>query len=78
MPDIAEQRDDKSRRAQLVRIYEANTGIDFPTEEDLKFRSALSRALGLDFDLRGVRNVTFDGPAPVMVTKPATATVRKG
>lgn len=47
--------EDAVSRSQLIRAYEANCRIAVPTEEDKRLRHALSLAIGLAFDLKGLR-----------------------
>jgi hypothetical protein len=51
-----------TERAQLVRLYEASCGIDFPTDDERNFRRSLMIKLGLTYGLKEVRNGTIDGP----------------
>lgn len=39
------------KRAQLVRLYEANCGIEHPTQNDLLLRDALGNAVKAEFQL---------------------------
>lgn len=54
-----------TRRAQLVRLYEANCNIDHPTDNDLRMRDALANQLTLEFALTVARN------APARANRPA-------
>lgn len=51
-------------RAQLVRVYEANCGIEHPTDDDLKFRRTLSIAIGTEYGLAQFKNLQMPGPQP--------------
>ena len=51
-------------RAQLVRVYEANCGIEHPTDDDLKFRRSVSIALGCEYGLAQFKNLPMPGPSP--------------
>jgi hypothetical protein len=62
MPEKIEKVEDNKRMAQLVRVYESACHLSFTTDEDVNFRIALSKALGLEFGLREVRPLTIDGP----------------
>jgi hypothetical protein len=50
-------------RAQLVRIHEANCGIDFPTPEEAAFRLAIMKRLGMELGLKEVRAAVIESPA---------------
>lgn len=58
-------------RAQLVRVYEANCGIEHPTDDDLKFRRTLSIKLGCEYELAQYKNIAVPGPEskPVRQTR---------
>jgi hypothetical protein len=62
-----------THRAQLVRIHEANCGIEHPTDEERAFRSSIMRKLGMEFGLREMRNVTFMPGRPAPAATPAPA-----
>jgi hypothetical protein len=49
---MAATKEELQERAQLVRLYEANCQIHFPTELDARFRKALMTKLGNEFSLR--------------------------
>ncbi len=49
-------------RAQILRAYEANCGIEHPTEDDLRFRLALDKKLALEWHLKDLRAMTITGP----------------
>lgn len=51
-----------SERAQLVRLYEANSAVPHPSDEDLRFRRALMHALATRFGLR--RDLVPQPPPP--------------
>jgi hypothetical protein len=40
-----ERKEELTGKSHLVRLYEANAGIQFPTDDDLRFRSALANRL---------------------------------
>ena len=46
--------------AYMVRTFEASCSIEHPTEMERRFRETLMKALAVNFDLPGVRNVTID------------------
>jgi len=52
-----------AERAQLVRLYEASAGVDYPSVDELNFRIALMKRIGLSFGLREVQPLTITGPA---------------
>lgn len=56
-------KEELTERAQLVRIHEANCAIDYPTPDEIKFRLAVMKKLGLALDLKEVRSVSIEGPA---------------
>ena len=60
-------------RAQLVRVYEASCRIDYPTEEELRFRHAVHRKLATVFELKTVNNIKLGVPLrpPVQERKAA-------
>ena len=47
-----------------VRILEAVCGIDFPTEDEHRFRVAVMKSIGVDLHLPEVRNLSIVGDAP--------------
>jgi hypothetical protein len=47
-----------------VRILEAICAIDFPTEEEHRFRVAIMKSIGKDLSLPEVRNLSIVGDAP--------------
>ena len=53
---------DEDPEQQLVRLFEAACGIDFPTDDERNFRLALAKKLGLEFNLKEVRTATIEGP----------------
>ena len=70
---MAQQSEQMTERAQLVRVYEASCGIDYPTVDDLNFRLAIAKKLGLAFSLREVRPINIAGPATSAPARPAGA-----
>ena len=50
--------------AALVRLHEANCGIDFPAEEEQRFRVAIMRRIGRELNLREMKDLRIDGDAP--------------
>lgn len=47
-----------------VRILEAVCGIEFPSEEEHRFRVAVMRSIGLDMNLPEVKDFRIVGTAP--------------
>lgn len=61
---MSEDRDDMSKTlAQLVRIHEANCGLEYPTPEEQNFRIAIMKKIGLALNLAEVRQAQILGPA---------------
>jgi len=50
-------------RAWLVRIHEANCGIEHPTAQELAFRMAIMKRIAAEYDLKELRNASLE-PAP--------------
>jgi len=50
-------------RAQLVRVWEAACKIEHPTPDELNFRIACAKQIGMAFGLRAMRAVQIAGPA---------------
>jgi len=46
----------------LVRIHEANCGIDFPTNVEQNFRIAIMKKIALDLELGECRKLEITGP----------------
>ena len=57
--------------ASLVRLHEANCGIDYPSEEEQRFRVAIMRRIGRELGLREVKDLRIDGDAPGRPRPPA-------
>ena len=53
--DPTDRKNELTGKSHLVRLYEANAGIQFPTDADLRFRSALAMRLAKDLNLEMVR-----------------------
>ena len=47
----------------LVRIHEANCGIDYPTDVEQNFRIAIMKAIAGQLHLKELRPATLTGPA---------------
>lgn len=56
-------KEELQERAQLVRIHEANCKIEHPTAEELNFRLAIMKKLGVGLSLRELRSMTINPPA---------------
>jgi hypothetical protein len=56
-------KEELQERAQLVRVHEANCGIEHPTENDLNFRLAIMKKLAQAFSLAELRKLEITGPA---------------
>lgn len=54
-------KEELQERAQLVRIFEAACDIEHPTENELKFREAVMKKLGMEYGLREMRTVEIAG-----------------
>jgi hypothetical protein len=61
MPNTA-TKEELTERAQLVRVHEANCDIEHPTADELKFRLAIMKKIGVAFGLRDMLKLTFAGP----------------
>lgn len=55
-------KEELQERAQLVRIHEANCQIEHPTAEEINFRLAIMKRLGVEYGLRELRTATITGP----------------
>lgn len=56
-------KEELTERAQLVRIHEANCKIEYPTPDEINFRLAIMKKLGVGLGLKELRDVKIDGPA---------------
>lgn len=56
-------KDQLTERAQLVRIYEASCGLQYPSDEEKNFRAAIMKKLGLAYGLREVKAMTVTAPS---------------
>lgn len=57
-------KEDLQERAQLVRIHEANCGIEHPSVDELKFRWATMKRLAALYDYASVKGVELTVAAP--------------
>ena len=69
-------KEELQERAQLVRLHEANCHIEHPTADELNFRLAVMKRIGLGFALKEVRPLQIVGSATCVVTRPCAAKVR--
>ncbi|HEX4084340.1 MAG TPA: hypothetical protein VHY22_05480 [Chthoniobacteraceae bacterium] len=46
----------------LVRIHEANCGIDYPTDVEQNFRIAIMKAIARDLGLEQLKTTIITGP----------------
>jgi hypothetical protein len=68
MPAI--EKEELQSRAQLVRLYEASCKIEYPTVDELNFRLACMKSLGVAFNMREVRNKEITGPVKEAPARP--------
>ena len=68
--NMAATKEELIERAQLVRLYEANTTIAVPSELDLRFRRALMCKLATEYGLPKARG---NRPAAPPAGRPAQA-----
>jgi hypothetical protein len=52
-----ERKEELTGKSHLVRLYEANAGIQFPTDNDLRFRDAVANKLTQSMGLPVSREV---------------------
>jgi hypothetical protein len=55
-------KEELQERAQLVRIHEANCKIEYPSPDELNYRIAIMKKLGVLLGLKEVRTATIGGP----------------
>jgi hypothetical protein len=55
-------KEELQERAQLVRIHEANCKIEYPSPDELNYRIAIMKKLGLLLGLKEVKTVAIAGP----------------
>lgn len=63
MPTTSDKKEELVERAQVVRIHEANCKIEHPNAEELAFRLAIMKKLGLSLGLKEVRQATITPPS---------------
>jgi hypothetical protein len=54
-------KEELQERAQLVRVFEAACNIEHPSPDELKFREAVMKKLGMEYRLREMRTVEITG-----------------
>ena len=54
----------------MIRIHEANCSIDYPTPDELNFRLATMKKLGVALGLRELRTLVIDGPITQAPARP--------
>jgi len=62
---MADQKPDNEKGmtfTALVRIHEANCGIDFPTDVEQNFRIAIMKKLARELGLSELKNSVIGGP----------------
>lgn len=64
-------KEELTERAQLIRIHEANCKIDYPSVDELNFRLAVMKRLGLALGLKELRPLMIDGPVTQPPARPA-------
>lgn len=55
-------KEELQERAQLIRIHEANCGIEHPSIDEANFRVAIMKQIGTRFGLRELRDKVITGP----------------
>lgn len=63
--DPTDRKDQLTGKSHLVRLYEANAAIQFPTDHDLAFRSMLTARLTVELGLTPTKTV------PQRIAQPA-------
>ena len=61
MPTII-TKEELQERAQLVRVWEAACGLEYPTKDEANFRIAVAKKLATYYGLRELRTAAFEGP----------------
>jgi hypothetical protein len=62
MADITPDKEKRMTFTALVRIHEANCGIDYPSDLEQNFRIAIMKAIADQLRLRELRHMTLAGP----------------
>jgi hypothetical protein len=60
---MAATKEELTRMAQLVRVFQASCEIRFPTPHEINFRLAVMKELGVSFNLKEMRHIEIVGPA---------------
>jgi hypothetical protein len=68
---MAKSKEELTEQAQLVRVHEANCKIEYPTPDELNFRIAIMKKLGLSVGLKEVRPAVIAGPVTTTPGRPA-------
>lgn len=66
-------KEELTERAQLVRIHEANCKIEYPSADELNFRLAIMKKLGVGLGLRELRATAITGPVTATPARPKGA-----
>jgi hypothetical protein len=66
-------KEELTERAQLIRIHEANCKIDYPSADEINFRLAVMKKLGLTLGLKELRTAKIDGPVVETPARPGKA-----
>lgn len=75
---MAVTKEELQERAQLVRIHEANCKIEYPAPDELNYRIAIMKKLGLMLGLKEVKAMRIDGPVVSTPQRPLPARVNPG
>jgi hypothetical protein len=62
-------KEELTERAQLIRIHEANCHIEYPSADEINFRLATMKKLGLLLGMKEVRTATIEGPGKTAVAQ---------
>ncbi len=71
-------KEELTEQAQLVRVHEANCKIEYPTPDELNFRIATMKRMGLALGLKEVRGLRIDGPVISAPPRPLTLAGKAG
>lgn len=67
---MAVTKEELQERAQLARILESLCKIEYPTADELNFRIAIMKKLGLQLGLKELRSVAVEGPVTQTPARP--------
>lgn len=59
---VTPTKEELQKLAQLVRVHEANCKLEHPTPQELSFRLAIMKQLGVGFNLSEMRKLEIVGP----------------